>query len=104
MKKDQFRRERACDDYDSRVVHYLVERSAVAEDEVDGALDEAVVEVVKALVVVECVLSTDEATVVEGGFCAGDSQRHRLASNGSHFMWSRVLPKSNLTYNLVRGV
>lgn len=56
----------------------LVERQRVAEDEVDGALDEAVLVVVPPGVVVERVLGAQEAAPEEGGLVARDLERHGL--------------------------
>lgn len=69
----------------------LVERSAIAENEVDGALNEAVVEVVKALVVVEGVLAAVEAAVVKSGFRPRYPQRRRLPARRPHHVRRRVL-------------
>lgn len=47
------------------VIKDLVKGSAGAEDEIDGALNEAVVEIVKTLVIVQCVLIPVEAAIVK---------------------------------------
>ena len=57
---------------------YEVEGSAVPENEVDGALDVAAVEVVAALVVVERVLRAVEVDVEEGAVISADPQCHGL--------------------------
>ena len=57
---------------------YLVERQAIAEDEIDGALDVAILEVVATLMVVESILAAHEAAVVERRGVACDSERHCL--------------------------
>lgn len=62
---------------------YLVERPPVAENKVDGSLNVAVLEVVAAPVVVECVLGSVELAVVEGALVTGDAESHGLPPNGS---------------------
>lgn len=69
----------------------LIEWCAVAKDEVDGALDEAIVEVVKALVIVEGVLAAVEAAIVEGGLRPRYPQCHRLPARHPHHVRRRVL-------------
>ena len=72
---------------------YLVERQAIAEDEVDGALDVAIFEVVATLMVVQSILTAHEAAAVECRGVACDSQRHCLLPYCSCWRkWRRVLP------------
>jgi hypothetical protein len=72
---------------------YLVERQAVAEDEVDGALDVAVFEVVAARMVVQSVLAAHEAAAVERRCVPCDPQRHCLLPYCSRWRdGRRVLP------------
>jgi hypothetical protein len=59
---------------------HLVEGAGVAEDEVNGALDVAVAEVVPAGVVAQRVLRAVEPAAEEEGLVAGDAERHRLPS------------------------
>ena len=47
----------------------LIEGPAIAKNEVNGALDEAIVEIVKALVVIKSILRAIETAVVECSLC-----------------------------------
>lgn len=62
------------------------ERAGAAEDEVDGADDVAVGDVVVALVQVQRVLRAVDAHVVEGGLVPAQSQSHSLLA---HSAWQR---------------
>ena len=55
-----------------------IEREAVAEDEVDRALNVAVLKVVPSDVVVESVLRPHKPAIQEGRFVRRDPERHRL--------------------------
>lgn len=66
---------------------YLVETAAIAKDEVDGAVDVAILKVMTALVVIQSVLEPIERGVVEGRSVTRDSQRHCLSQ---HCPWFRL--------------
>ena len=57
---------------------YLVQGPCVPENEVDGALDVAVVEEVAADVVEQRVLRPQDPAPVQHGLVSGQPQRHRL--------------------------
>jgi len=57
---------------------YLVHGSSISEDEVDGAFDVAIIEVVTAGVVAKCVLRAVKSASEEVGLVAGDAESHSL--------------------------
>jgi hypothetical protein len=66
----------------SFLLRYLVQGPRVPENEVDGALDVAVVEEVAADVVEQRVLRPQDPTPVQHGLVAGQPQCHRLLPHG----------------------
>ena len=70
---------------------YRVEGPAEAEDEVDAATDEAVLEVMEALVVVQRVLPAVDGAVVHRHLAPAHPQRHRLPSMRSRRRHRRVV-------------
>lgn len=57
-------------------------------------MDEAVVEVMEAFVVIKSILSTIETAVIESGLVAGDAESHCLSSPLSNlWIWSSILNK-----------
>lgn len=76
----------------------LVHGEAIPEDEVHGARDVAVLEVVPALVIVQRVLRPDKVATEEDGGIPGDAQRHRLLVIRPYGWQQRsVLPLSTRT-------
>lgn len=65
--------------YLSKKKKNLVERSGVSADEIGGAFDVTVLEVVFSDVVKKGVLKGYDPAAVEGGSVGGDPQRHRNA-------------------------
>jgi hypothetical protein len=71
---------------------YVVKGASVTEDEVDGALDEAILEVVPALVITEGVLGAHETATVECGHVARDAECGSLPSiNSRRRRWNCIL-------------
>ena len=66
---------------DESMYTYEVEGSAVAENEVDGTLDVATIEIMAALVVIQRVLCAVEVDIEEGGIISANPQCHCLLSN-----------------------
>ena len=62
---------------------YGEERTSVAEDEVDGALDVAVVVVMASLLIVERVLGAVEAAAIECGLISLNPKGHGLAADSA---------------------
>lgn len=62
---------------------YLIVGLAVSEDEINGSLDVAVLEVMPSLLVVQGVLSTIESDAVELGFVSRNAEGHCLLPNSS---------------------
>lgn len=78
----------------ARAQIYLVEGSSVSEDEIDGALDVAIFEVMATTVVVESVLSAEESAAPKCRLVSADSNRHRLCSDVARpWNWRHILPK-----------
>jgi hypothetical protein len=84
---------------------YLVQGPCVPKDEIDGALDVAVVEVVPADVVEQRVLRPQDLAPVEHGLVAGQPQRHRLLADRPRRSRRRgVLPIARYTtHHVTRG-
>jgi hypothetical protein len=71
---------------------YFVDGKAITEDEVNVALDEAVFEVMAAVVVIQSVLVTNECAIVESCKVGRDTKRHSLVPHRSFArLWRRVL-------------
>ena len=68
----------------STCFEYLIDGLTVPEDEVHGALDEAVLEVMASLVVVQRVLCSVECTIVNGRMITRNLECDRLPS---HYSW-----------------
>ena len=62
---------------------YLIVGLAVSEDEIDGAFNVAILEVMLPLLVVQGVLGAVESHAVKLGLVSVDSECHRLLSNSS---------------------
>ena len=78
----------------------LVQGPAIAEDEIHGARDIAVPEVMAATVIVQRVLVPVESAPVKRRLVAADAQRHRLLRHRSGLLRRRrilcsTLPQSN---------
>lgn len=69
----------------------LIKGSAIAKNEVNRALDEAIVKEVNTLVVIKSVLRAIKTTVVKCSLCPRDAKCHCLASYRSNHMGSCVL-------------
>jgi hypothetical protein len=74
---------------------YRVQGLSIAEDEVDGSFDIAILEVMAPNVITECILGSVEATAVESCHVSGNSKRGTLlpiyACRGRR---CRVLPET----------
>ena len=86
----------------ARAPIYLVEGSSVAKDEIYGALDVAIFEVMAATVVVKSVLSAKESAAPKSRLVSTDSNRHPLCSDVSRrWNWRHILPNV-LIFSLIK--
>ena len=75
---------------------HLVETAAIAKDEVDGAVDVAILKVMTALVVIQSILEPIERSVVEGCPITRDSQCHCLPQHCPWFrLWCCILQRTS---------